>query len=75
MEPLSKMAFAQVTRYQANKVFTQASLFFKDGSSLQFEHTVGKRWAKASASPSQADIICQSLRLFRLNAKHLQLFF
>lgn len=75
MKTLAQIAHAQVIHYQANKEFTQAFLFLKDGSSLQFEHSVGNRWAMASQSPSMADSVCNSLKLFRLNAKHLQLYF
>lgn len=70
------VAYAQVTRYVTNGAFNQAVLFFADGSYLQLEHTgIDTRWAKASAEPSMADSVCQAMRLFRLNAKHLQLYF
>lgn len=75
MNNLPQQTRAQVIRYLANKEFTQAFLFFEDGSSLQFEHSVGNRWAMASGSPSMADTVCNTLILFRLNAKHLQLYF
>lgn len=66
----------QVTRYVANAEFTQAVLFFGDGSYLQLEHKgVDKRWAKPSATDSMADHACAAMRMFRLNAKHLQLYF
>jgi len=72
----AEIAYAQATRYVANGAFSQAVLFFADGSYLQVEHTgIDTRWAKASAQPSMADTICQAMRLFRLNAKHLQLYF
>ena len=72
----AKTAYTQITRYVANGRFDQAVLFFADGSYLQLEHTgIDTRWAKASAQPSMADTICQSMHLFRLNAKHLQLCF
>ncbi|MCZ6636070.1 MAG: hypothetical protein O7G87_21955 [bacterium] len=76
MDSLAQITRAQIIRDVANKAFNQAVLFFEDGSYLQFEHTSRQnRWAKASASPSEADKICQSLKQFRLNAKHLQLYF
>ena len=76
MDTLAQIAHAQTIRYVANVGFTQAALFFEDGSHLQFEHTSRQnRWAKASISPSTADQVCQSLKQFRLNAKHLQLYF
>ena len=66
----------EVTRYVVNPNFTQAVLFFEDGSRLDFEHTSRtNRWARASAPQSMADRTCQLLQSFRLNAKHLQLFF
>ncbi len=72
----AEIAYAQATRYVTNGAFNQAVLFFADGSYLQLEHTgIDTRWAKASAEPSMADGICQTMRLFRLNAKHLQLYF
>ena len=76
MDSMAQITHAQVVRYVANKVFNKAVLFFEDRSHLQFEHTSRQnRWAKASSSPSEADKICQSLKQFRLNAKHLQLYF
>lgn len=72
----AETAHAQATRYVANATFDQAVLFFADGSYLQLQHTgIDTRWAKASAEPSMADGVCQAMRLFRLNAKHLQLYF
>lgn len=76
MDTLAKKADSQVTRYVVNADFNQAVLFFEDGSYLTFEHTSRKnRWAKASVYQSTADRVCQSLQHFRLNAKHLQLYF
>lgn len=66
----------QVTRYVVNPEFTQAMLHFADGSHLHFEHTSrSNRWARASAGATVADDVCRSLHQFRLNTKHLQLFF
>jgi hypothetical protein len=63
-------------RYTVNAAFNKASLDFTDGSTLHFEHTSrSNRWARASAESTMADEICQALHQFRLNAKHLQLFF
>jgi hypothetical protein len=73
---LAEMARHQVTKYVVNTAFNRAVLTFADGSSLQFEHTSREnRWAKASVDASMADQVCKSLYQFRLNAKHLQLFF
>ena len=76
METLAQTAQTEATRYVVNAAFNQAVLFLEDGSYLQFEH-IGRenRWARASASNTMADRLCQSLTQFRLNAKHLQLYF
>lgn len=66
----------QVVRYVVNAAFTQAILVFTDESRLLFEHSSRtNRWAKASLPNTQADACCQALQQFRLNAKHLQLYF
>jgi hypothetical protein len=73
---LAEYAKTKSVRYEVNEAFTHASLYFEDGSYLQFEHTSrSNRWARASADQSIADEVCRSLYQFRLNAKHLQLFF
>jgi len=65
-----------VTQYAVNAAFNKATLDFTDGSVLEFEHTSRQnRWARASADSTLADEICRSILQFRLNAKHLQLFF
>lgn len=72
----AQSAAAQALRYVANTQFNQAVLFFEDGSYLQFEHKGrDSRWAQASAQQTQADRTCRSMRHFRLNALHLQLYF
>jgi hypothetical protein len=73
---LAEYARTHVTAYSVNAAFNRATLDFSDGSYLQFEHTSrSNRWAKASAASTLADEICRSIHQFRLNAKHLQLFF
>lgn len=70
------LAKTETTRYVVDATFTQAVLYFKDGSHLQFEHSSrSNRWARASRDGTTADKICRSIHQFRLNAKHLQLFF
>jgi len=65
-----------VIRYAVNTAFNHATLDFSDGSSIEFEHTSRtNRWARASAEATKADEICRVISQFRLNAKHLQLFF
>jgi hypothetical protein len=76
MSTVAQHTQTQVVRYVANPAFTQAILLFTDGSRLLFEHSSrANRWAKASAAPSMAEHCCQALQQFRLNAKHLQLYF
>ena len=73
---IAESAKKQAARYEVNAAFNQATLHFADGSLLHFEHTSrSNRWAKASADGTIADDICRSISQFRLNAKHLQLFF
>lgn len=73
---LADYAKRQSTQYVANATFTQATLSFMDGSELRFAHSSrSERWAHASAPGTVADEVCKTLRQFRLNAKHLQLFF
>ena len=63
-------------RYDADAEFKRAALFFRDGSFIEFEHSSrDTRCARASADGTIADKVNQWIRIFRLNAKHLQLFF
>lgn len=79
--PISQVVLAEftrnaVTRIDVNDRFNQATVCFRDGSTLRFEHsTRDNRWARASAGETTADRVCQALAQFRLNARHLQLFF
>lgn len=76
MNTFAEVTKSQVVRYVANRDYTQAILVFADESRLLFEHTSREnRWAKASREQSLADRCCQLLQQFRLNAKHLQLYF
>jgi hypothetical protein len=73
---LSELARSSVTDYIVNSGFTEASLVFADGSFLQFVHkSRDERWARPSADDTTAGEICRGLLQFRLNAKHLQLYF
>jgi len=73
--------FGELTRTAADRIdvnaaFNEAVVYFRDGSHLRFRHASrDDRWAHASASDTTADKVCQSLEQFRLNAKHLQMFF
>jgi hypothetical protein len=73
---ISDFARNDVRRYIVNALFNRAVLLFSDDSCLEFEHTSrSNRWARASAEGTTADRVCRLLNRFRLNAKHLQLFF
>jgi hypothetical protein len=73
---LNDVVRSEAVRYDADSEFKRAALFFRDGSFIEFEHSSrDTRWARASADGTMADQICRSIRIFRLNAKHLQLFF
>jgi hypothetical protein len=64
------------TRYIHNAEFNEAAVYFADDSFLQFVHKgLNERWARPSTDDTTAGQVCRSLRLFRLNSKHLQLFF
>ena len=65
----------------ANEDFTEAVMRFRDNSRLSFCHRVGERWAK-SVGPEQreaeaglAEELLSAIRMFRLNAKHLDIQF
>ena len=76
MPTLSDFTRGVATRYVANEEFNEAAVYFDDGSFLQFEHKGrDRRWARPSADDTTAGKVCRALRQFRLNAKHLQLFF
>jgi hypothetical protein len=73
---ISDFAKEQATRYVANGDFTEAAVFFKDGSHLTLVHSSrANRWARPSTDGTIADSVCRAMTQFRLNAKHLQLFF
>jgi hypothetical protein len=64
------------TRYVHNAEFNEAAVYFTDGSFIQFVHKgLDERWARPSTDDTLGGHVCRSLRLFRLNAKHLQLYF
>ena len=66
----------RATRYVANAEFNEAAVYFKDGSFIQFVHKgLNTRWARPSTDNTEAGQVCRAIKIFRLNAKHLQLFF
>lgn len=66
---------------EANERFTEAVVRFRDNSRLCFCHRVGERWAKAvgpDEREEQAGLAAELLaavKMFRLNAKHLDIQF
>ena len=75
-DTFAERARQAAARYEPNADFNHAFLYFRDGSYIEFEHSSRtSRWAKASTAGAMADKICLALHQFRLNAKHLQLFF
>jgi hypothetical protein len=73
---MADFARGALTRYVANAEYNEAAVYFTDGSFLRFEHK-GRdtRWARPSSDDTTAGQVCRALRIFRLNAKHLQLYF
>lgn len=65
----------------ANENFTEAVMTLSDDSRLCFCHRVGERWAKAIGPEQQLDAaglageLLAAIRMFRLNAKHLDIQF
>jgi len=68
------LAYAEV-----NADHTEAVLHLEDGSRLCFCHRVDERFANAlgpeAAEPGVAGEILSSIQKFRLNRKHLEIFF
>jgi hypothetical protein len=62
---------------EVNSDFTEAKLQQQDGSTLHLCHRVSERWVRAEPADeaNQAHAILQRIALFRLNAKHLEIFF
>ena len=66
---------------EANEDFTEAVMSFNDGSRLCFCHRVGERWAKSVGTDQReeegglAGEMLAAIRMFRLNAKHLDVEF
>ena len=66
---------------ESNSTFSEAVMRFRDGSRLCFCHRVGERWAKVVGSEQReseaglAGELLAAITEFRLNAKHLDIFF
>jgi len=71
-----EFTLAEAVRCLGNARFTEAVVEFSDGSHLNFEHTSRQiRRARASAPDTLANTVGRALAQFRLNRRHLQLFF
>ncbi len=77
-EEMLRTALATVA---ADEKFAEAVLGLRDGSRLCFCHRVGERWAKAvgpqqrEQEPGLAGELLAAMKMFRLNAKHLDIEF
>ena len=71
----------QLQSYEVDKLFTEAVLHFHDSSRLCFCHRVGERWARAIGPQQREDQaglageLLAAIKMFRLNAKHLDIHF
>ena len=75
-ETTAAVVSTEICGFDVNEEADGAVLHFEDGSHLQFVHTSrSNRWARPSSDRSLADKCCESMNHFRLNGKHLQLFF
>ena len=73
---LSQFTRTNAVEFNTNREFTRAVLTFNDGSHIRFEHSSRQnRWAQASSDGTTSERVCLAISQFRLNAKHLQLFF
>ena len=73
---LAELFRHDIVRYVVDLNFKRAALFFRDESFIEFEHSGRQnRWARASGDGTLANQVCRAIHQFRLNAKHLQLFF
>jgi hypothetical protein len=71
----------QLQSFEVDAQYTEAVLHFHDRSRLCFRHRVGERWARA-IGPQQRDDetglageLLAAMKMFRLNAKHLDIHF
>ena len=64
---------------ETNGQFTEAVITLRDNSRLCFCHRVDERWAKAFGPDDDSEgcshELLQAMKTFRLNAKHLEVFF
>jgi hypothetical protein len=69
---LLRTAFSSI---EVNADFTEAMLRLRDDSTLSFRHRVGQRTASANLEDSIASAVLARISRFRLNGKHLELYF
>lgn len=66
---------------EVNSDYTEATVQLRDASRLTFCHRVGERWARALGATGVEDAatlaatVLQGISQFRLNGKHLDVFF
>jgi len=65
---------------EVNDDFSEAALQMRDGSRLCFRHRVDERWVRAQGAATNGDTnltvaILATIARFRLNAKHLEIWF
>lgn len=64
---------------RVDEKFTLGVVTLRDGSILEFHHRVGERWARAVGADGSdrgpARELLDAMRIFRLNAKHLDIEF
>ena len=64
---------------ETDDVYSEAVISLNDSSLLCFCHRVDERWAKAigpvGTGSGCAEELLDAIQMFRLNAKHLQIFF
>ena len=76
MEEILRESFVAI---KTDATFSEAVVTLRDRSVLCFRHRVGERRAKAIGPDGddggQADEFLEAIQMFRLNAKHLEIFF
>ena len=72
---------SELLTVEVNEGFTEAVMQFEDGSRLCFCHRADERWAKSvepdgrESDAGLAGKLLSAIKLFRLNAKHLDIKF
>jgi hypothetical protein len=75
------MSFEEVFRnsyvsVEVNDRFTEATITFRDESQLCFRHRVNERGVNClGGEETEASAVLPAIKTFRLNAKHLEIYF